>query len=315
MASSAALSRPWRISFDRPDQIKAGLIGIAFIALFWELLDFVPPSYGLLVWTWLNQSDWSHGPIIPLFSAYLVYVKWDAIRATPVRYGWVGLPILFGSLMLYFGSLVGFVNFGYAKYVAMMGALLGVIIAVCGLPVMRHAWAPWLYLMFAIPLPQRIYFELTNPLRRIAAEVAVTVLSLIPSLEIERVGSNIFAIYQNVQHQLGVADACSGMRSTITLCALGVAVAFIFERPWWQRLVMIASCLPIAVACNFLRVLITCWLHIFVDERYATGMYHTMLGLVMLGLAFGLFSLLSWALTQLVVEEEDDSEAAPGSAS
>ena len=277
MADATHNQTVWRLSFDNASRVKAGLMAAAFVALFWELLDFVPPSLGKLVYTWTTSSDWSHGPIIPLFSAYLVYMKWDEIRRCRIKQTWVGLVILIAGLLFYAYALFGR-SFGYFQPLAMMVCLLGVIIFLCGLPVMRYAWVPWLYLMFAIPLPQRIHFELTNPLRQLAASVAVSVMSLMRDLQIERNGSTINAVYNGETFGIGVADACSGMRSTITLCALGVALAFISDRPWWQRLIMLASCLPIAIFCNFIRVLITTWTYIFVDEQYAQGTYHTLLG-------------------------------------
>lgn len=100
------------------------------------------------------------------------------------------------------------------------------------------------------------------------------------------------------------------MRSTVTLCALGVAVAFMSDRPRWQRIVLVLSCVPIATFCNFIRVTVTCWLHVFVDPKYASGQYHMMLGLIVILLAFGIFSGLGWVLNQLVVEEPDTDEAA-----
>jgi exosortase len=174
---------------------------------------------------------------------------------------------------------------------------------------------PWLYLQFAIPLPKNIYFALTDPLRRMSATVAVGVLSLVPGLSIQRVGSKIhYTYFSGGQAQAGgidVADACSGMRSTITLCALGVAVAYMSERPWWQRVIMVLACVPIATLCNFIRVTTTCSLHIFVDPKYAEGTYHTVLGLVLLLVAFGIFSGLGWVLSNLVVEERGEPDAAP----
>jgi exosortase len=192
----------------------------------------------------------------------------------------------------------------------MLICLLGVIIFLCGLPALRYLWLPWLYLFFAIPLPKRTYFQVTNPLRELAARVATAVLRLVPDLDINRSGSIIEYLYKQTTGQIGVADACSGMRSTITLCALGVAVTFMSERAWWQRLIMIAACVPIAVFCNTIRVTVTCALHIFIDPKYATGMYHMMLGLIMLLIAFGIFSGLGWLLNNFFVEDEESETAA-----
>jgi exosortase len=295
--------------FDLPARIRAGLIAAAFVAVFWELLDFIPPDYGTLVYFWIYESDWSHGPLIPLFSAYLVYLKWEQVRRCPVRHAWIGLWIIVAGLLLYLWVSSGFLMFAYFKPLAMMVTLFGVIVLLCGWPVMRYVWLPWLYLFFAIPLPSRLYFSLTDPLRRMAATVAATVLDSLPGLELEvhRVGSNLEYRYLGSSGVIGVADACSGMRSTVTLCAVGVAVAFMSERPTWQRIVLVLSCVPIATFCNFIRVTVTCWLHVFVDPKYASGQYHMMLGMVVIGLAFGIFSALGWVLSRLVTEEPDSS--------
>jgi exosortase len=156
-----------------------------------------------------------------------------------------------------------------------------------------------------------VYFRLTDPLRRVAAEVATGVLGLFGNLHIEKVGSTIEYLYQGQTGRLGVADACSGMRSTITLCALGVAVTFISDRPWWQRVIMVAACIPIAIFSNFIRVTATCLLHIFVDPKYAQGEFHTALGLVTLLIAFGIFGALGWLLNNLTVEAPPETEESP----
>lgn len=306
-AQPAPISAQQRISFDRPAQIQAAIIGAAFVAVFWNLLDFIPPLGGL-VHAWVHQADWSHGPLIPLFSAYLVYLSWDELRRRPVRWAWIGLPIMLAGLLMYVMVLSGQLPFAYAKPFGMMITLLGVIIMLCGLVAMRYLWLPWLYLFFAIPLPSRIYFELTDPLRRMAATVASTVLSALPGLHIARLGSNLEFVYQGNSGVIGVADACSGMRSTVTLCALGVAVACMSERPLWHRIVLVLSCVPIATFCNFIRVTVTCWLYIYVDPKYASGQYHMMLGLLVILLAFGIFSALGWLLSHLFVEEEVDED-------
>lgn len=293
------------ISFDRAGQLKAGLIGALFVATFWTMLGFVPP-FGSLVHAWVNQSDWSHGPLIPLFSAYLVYVKWDEIRRCRVTGAWLGMVVMCLGLAVYVWSLSGTLPFGYARDLSMMATLLGIIILLCGLRALYYLWLPWAYLFFAIPLPQRIYFSLTDPLRRMAASVATAVVGLYPGLHIERVGSVIEYVYNGVSGQLGIVDACSGMRSTITLCAIGVAVACMSERPLWHRLVLVAACVPIATFCNFIRVTITAYLYIFVNPEYATGQYHMMLGLAVILLAFGVFSGVGWMLSNLVVEVEGD---------
>lgn len=302
--SSAVLNPPaQRITFDDAAKVRVALLVLAFAAVFYnELIN--------LFYEWSTSSDWSHGPIIPLFSIYLIYSRWSRVRKCEVRHNWVGAVLLIGGLLWHQVS-IWFYPIGYFKHVAMLVCVLGLFIWQCGLlVVLRHGWVPWLYLFFAIPLPRGVYFALTDPLRQIAAVVATGVLSLFPELHIERIGSTIEYFYNGQQGNLGVADACSGMRSTITLCALGVAIAFISDRPVWQRAVLVAICVPIAVFSNFIRVTVTCILHIFVDPEYASGNYHMALGLVTLGIAFAIFSGLAWLLNNLVVPAEDEPDAA-----
>lgn len=304
------------LSFGRADQWRAGVIVALFIAVFWELLDFIPDQLGSavgmgrLVHAWATESDWSHGPLIPLFSAYLVYIHWDKLKRIRVRGALLGLPLILAGLTVYCLTLFGPsgpVPFGYAKPMSMMLTLLGIIVFLCGLPAMAYLWLPWLYLFFAIPLPKRIYFEITTPLRSMVAWVATKLLSFVPDLYLRHQAAVIQYDYHGHYGQIGVVDACSGMRSLIALCAIGVAVAFMTPRPVWQRLLLVGSCVPIAIFCNFVRVTTTCVLHIFVDPKYAEGAYHTALGLGTLGLGFALFSGLGWVLNHLVIEV-DDSE-------
>jgi exosortase len=306
MAVASNSSPPdWSIGFDRRSQIKAAVVAVAFVAVFWKLLAMLPGAgLGEVVFRWVHESDWSHGPIIPLFSAYLVYMRWDQIKRCPIKHAWVGLAFMLFGLAMYYASLWDLLGFGYARPVGMMICLLGVIILLCGLPVMRYAWLPWLYLFFALPIPHSLYFKMTDPLQRLAAQVTCGVLGLLPGLDIERLGTMIHATYRGQVHALSVSDACSGMRSTMVLCALGTAVAFVSWRPTWQRVILVASCIPIATFCNFIRVTVTCCLHVYVDPKYAGGTYHTALGLVVIMLATTMFLGLGWVLNHLFVTEE-----------
>lgn len=304
MLTATASNPTWTLEFGTRQRIRAVLLVAAFVAAFQGVFE-------ALWYEWTHSADWSHGPIIPLFSIYLVYVNWERVRRVPPAGNGIGLVLMIGSLVLYQVCL-WLLPFGYLRPLSMLLCLLGMIIYLFGVGILRYALVPWLYLFFAVPLPKGAYFALTDPLRRLAATVTTAVLKLMPDLSIERVGSTIEYYHSGRSGQLGVADACSGMRSTITLCALGVAVAFLAPRPAWQRFVMIIACVPIAVFSNFIRVTVTSLLHIYVNPKYAEGTYHTMLGLVTLGIAFVLFQGLGWLLNNLFVAvpvDERDEEA------
>ncbi|RME41361.1 MAG: exosortase/archaeosortase family protein, partial [Planctomycetota bacterium] len=177
-----------------------------------------------------------------------------------------------------------------------------------GWPVMRIAWFPIAFLVLAIPLPYTIYVGITMSLQRIAASISAAVLPLvIPGLHTEAQAVVIdYVLPGMAPGQLNVEEACSGMRSTMAFVALGVAVAYVYDRPFWQRLILVLSCVPIAIACNAIRVTITGILHIRGYEELARGTAHQILGLLMFGVALGLFSLLSYVLAHLWVEVPEE---------
>lgn len=304
MSTTPAAPAIERLEPSRWLPLQAAVLTAAFAAVFYVVLRG-------LVYQWSDSANWSHGFIIPLFSIYLVYLKWDRLRGTPIRFAWLGVPVMLAGIGAYFYFAWVF-PMTYGQRLAMLLTLLGVLVTLCGVLAMRWLWLPWAFLLFAIPLPQGIYFELTDPLRQMAAKVATALLNLMPGLEIETIGSTIHYYYRGHSGALGVADACSGMRSAMALAALGVAVAWMVDRPWWHRLIMVAMCVPIAIFANFIRVTVTCLLHIFVDPTYATGAYHIGLGLATLLIAFAIFSGLGWLLEHLFVEEPEagDSDTA-----
>jgi exosortase len=312
MSAAVSANPTWRIEFTPAARVKGALITLAFLAVFYNVVIEQAQKW------WFQAADWGHGWVIPLFSVYLLNSNWEKIRTSPIRSTGVGLVLLLLGLALYNLTLWQAIPYGFVRPISMMITLLGIIVWLCGLPVLRYALVPWAYLFFAIPLPQDIYFQLTNPLAQLAGWVAVHVLhTLDVNLDIQMIGTTIQYSLRGIPGSpIQVADACAGMRATITLCALGVAIAYVSERPAWQRIVLVAACAPIAILSNLVRVVVTCFLHMYVDPKYAQGTWHTMLGLGTLMLAFLCFMLLSWVLSNLLVTHDTAGEGgAPASSS
>jgi exosortase len=174
-----------------------------------------------------------------------------------------------------------------------------------GWRLVKHTWLPIAFLVFAVPLPQRFYNALTIPMRQWAATVASGLLNLVPDLEATAKGVVIDVFYrgQVLEPALDVAEACSGMRLLLAFLALGVAMAYLHARPLWQRIVLLASTVPTAILCNILRVTVTGFIYILIHPKYAQGIYHDMLGMAMLPLAFGLYGLLALFMSNLFIDE------------
>src|SRR5687767_3192015 len=125
-----------------------------------------------LIWVWSNNPDWSHGFIIPLFSAYYLYLQRHRIpyhlttRQWPARLA--GAGVLTFAFLLYAASTLAYPQ-EYVKTISLVITILGVVLMVFGWPIARWSWFGVAFLLFAMPVPQRFYEQMTMPLREIAA--------------------------------------------------------------------------------------------------------------------------------------------------
>ena len=287
--------------------IKIAIVGV----LIWW---FYQNEISGIVMRWLRDSSWSHGFLIPLFSLYFLNQNKDDIITLKDEFkpSWLaGLPALvFLLFILYPVNYVG-LKFMYGRPLIMIATMGATVLFLGGWKLLKYTWLPVAYLFFAVPLPDGIYFRLTNPMRAWAAQVSGFVLGLVPGVE-ATVRGVIIDITHNgkpIESALNVADACSGMRLLMAFVALGVAMAYLHWRPIWQRLVLLSSTIPIAIFCNFVRVTITGFIYVLGNPEYAKGIYHDMLGMLMLPLAFGMYGGLAWLMTNLFVDEDEDSDA------
>jgi exosortase len=282
--------------------MKLLLVQLAILAIllawhYWHVLD-------RLVWLWRTKGDWSHGFIIPLFSLYYLYLRRDriplALAGSSRLSRWAGAMLLTAAFVLYVRST--FVQQEYPKAISLVLTVFGVALMVAGWPMTRWAWFAIAFLLFALPVPDRLYEQLTMPLREVAARISAAILSVLPGMLAEPQGTLVEYIYKGRSGTLDVERACSGMRLLVTMSALGVAMAFLNERPLWQRMIVILACVPIAIFCNIVRVTTTGFLFVFGREDLASGAPHMLLGLGMLLVAFALYSAMNYVLGHLFVD-------------
>jgi exosortase len=284
---------------------RAGILAVLFVLVYHQTIRT------LLFQKWMTDGNWSHGFLIPVFSLYFLSIRREelarSVRAE-ARPSYLGAVVLAASLALYLLS-AWWLRMGYPQALSIVGAIFGLTLLFGGSKVMRIAWFPILFLVLAIPLPDSLYREITMPLRQLASYLAALVLPiLVPGLHAEAQAVVIdYVMPGKPPGLLNVEDACSGMRSTMAFVTLGVAIAYLGDRPAWQRVVMVLFCVPIALVCNTIRVVITGWLHVTGHEEWARGTPHQLLGMAMFGVALGLYLLLGVVLQHLFVEVEEAS--------
>lgn len=287
---------------------KCLVVGVLYVILFRE-------EVARLLDSWSSASG-SHGLLIPAFSLYFVYQDRHRLRQTLGRPSYWGGLVLLASVLLYVYFF--YVGIYYPRQVMMLMFLAGVVLLLGGWPILKVVWLPVVFLIFALPLPARLYYNITMPMRELASTVAAGVLNALPGISCEAMGVVISGAqrvagagvtgFGTDPFSLNVAEACSGMRLLLAFVALGVAMAYLEYRPILHRLILLFSTIPIAVFCNMLRVLLTGLIHIYIGAQYATGMLHTMLGMVMLAVAFGLYGLLAWIMSRIFLAEEEEGE-------
>ncbi len=277
--------------------VKVLVIGGLLWYLFREEMDGI-------VHRWVSDPSWSHGFLIPLFSLYFLNQHKKEILRLETRPNYIGLVCMIFCIIFYPLNIVQF-KVAYAGPLTVVAMLGTIVLFLGGWRLVKYAWLPVLYLIFAIPLPGRLYRSITIPMRQFAAQIAAILLNLVPDLEATVNGVVIDVVYKGVRMEPGldVAEACSGMRLLMAFLALGVAMAYLHDRPVWQRIVLLASTIPIAVLCNVVRVTVTGFIYILWDPGYAQGIYHDMLGMAMLPLAFGFYGFLAWFMSNLFEAE------------
>jgi exosortase len=190
----------------------------------------------------------------------------------------------------------------------MVGVLFGLVLYLGGPRVMRVAWLPILFLIFALPIPELLYARFSLPLQNIAAKGAVVIVQLL-GVDISSNASSLHLSSQSgVPRDLTVAEACSGMRLLMAFLALGVATAYLDYKPLWQRVILVGAAIPIAVFCNTLRVSITCWMYYIDKAELGQDFMHYFTGVLMLIPALGMLWVLSWLLKLTLVDVEEDEE-------
>ncbi len=240
---------------------------------------------------WYNDPNNSHGFLVPLISAYLLWEKREDIKEADIVPSNFGIIVLlFGILLLIVGNIAAEL---FTMRFSMIVVMAGLIIFLAGFTLFRVVLLPLGYLILMIPIPYILYNAVAFPLKLFAAKSAVAFLRLI-EIPVYRDG-NIIALAQTT---LEVADACSGIRSLMSLIALGIALSFFTQRGWPRRILLVVFAVPVAIFVNVMRVIITGILAHYYGEKAATGFFHEFSGFVMFAVAMGMLIALSLALSR-----------------
>ncbi len=220
---------------------RTGLMALVWLALYHDVLR-------RLIDDWRVDENYSHGFLIPLISAYAIWSRRHQLLITPrePRILTGGIMMIVAVLMLIAGVLGAEL---YITRISMALSLVALVLYFLGTAWLRQLIFPIGLLLLAIPIPTIIFNQIALPLQLIASDFATRVIKIFgtPAL---REGN----VIELAQMKLQVVEACSGIRSLVSLMTLAVVYAYFTETRWWRRLTLLASVIPIAIIANALRV-------------------------------------------------------------
>ncbi|BBO88543.1 exosortase A [Desulfosarcina ovata] len=253
------------------------MIRFIFLLVLWLLAFY--PVYPEMVSTWLNHSDNSHGILVPFVSLYFIWNHREAIIDLHKRESIWGLLLLIFSLVLYLISYAGGV--AVAARAMIVFSLIGLVLYNWGGDVTRKLLFPMLFLLFMVPIPVSLIGLISLPLQHVATDIAAFVIRL-TSIPVHQEGNMLYF----VQTQLEVAEACSGLRSIVSLLMLGSIFIYLSHFSPTAKIIFLLSTIPLAMFANIVRVTGTGILAHFYGSAVARGFLHDFSGMVVF--VFGL---------------------------
>ncbi len=266
-------------------------------------------SFGFLYWStipgvvmdWYNDENYSHGFLIPFISGYMLWQQKEAVKNSRVSPSYTGIFVLTLGLVMY---LVGYLSGeSFTMRVSMLFVLAGAILFAYGAPLFRTISFPFAYLIFMIPLPYLIYDSIAFPLKLFVSRISVDALSSLGVLVVR--DGNIIHL---TDITLEVADACSGIRSIVSLLALSTALAYLTQNGWIKRSVLILLAIPIAIVVNAIRVIGTGILADKYGAKAAEGFFHEFAGIMIFGVAIVLLFLSAVILGKINAGRKDNTK-------
>ena len=265
-------------------------------ALLWSFW----PVIASLMRDWKNDPNYSIGQLVPFAALYLLWQEREALRRDGGSPCWWGLALLLpAAAARLFGLLFLFES---AERYALVLTIAGLTLLVAGrIAFWRVRWI-LLFLLLMVPLPGRIHNLISGPLQTYATVSTVFVLELAGAV-VSRDG-NVMVL--NDDTPLAVAEACSGLRMLTAFIVVAVVLAYIANRPRWQKTILVVSSVPVAIVCNVARLAVTAVLYMTTSSATAESFFHDFYGVSMMPLAILILVGELWLLNKLVLPEKEE---------
>jgi len=253
------------------------------------------PTLRVFADKWLNDPQYSHGLLVPFFSAYLIWRAWKAepraLKPLPVI-GCALLVALFAAR-----AAAGAILFYQLDAAALLLSLFAVVLACGGVPLLKLTLPALLFLGFMVPLPYELERNVGAGLKTVATMSSTF---LLQTLGLPAIRDGNLILIDEVR--IGVVDACSGLKMLVTFAAFSVAAALLMNRSRFEKLMLLLGIVPIAIVSNVIRVTATGVVYTTTAHAGTREFVHDGFGYAMMLIGMALLGLELWVLKKLVIE-------------
>jgi exosortase len=271
---SPALETPVKAEFAYGKLVFFGLL----------ILLCYAPILKALAGDWAANDDMGHGFFVPVVAGYIIWQQKDELKTIPAQTSWWGLPVVLFGAAQSIAATLGVELF--LSRTALIVTLVGAVWMLGGTALLKKLAFPLFLLVFMVPIPALIFNSITFPLQILATQLAYGALTLL-GIPVLRRGN----VLELPSQTLSVVEACSGIRSLLSLTFLALAYGYFFEKRRWLRLVLFLATVPIAILANGGRVTVTGILS-QIKPDLAVGFFHESTGWVIFMIALGILVLL-----------------------
>jgi exosortase len=256
---------------------KRSVAAIAIVAV--AGLALYLPVLSALVRQWASDDNYSHGFFIVPLALFFAWERRPALARAEIRPRVAGLAIVVASLAVFLAGRLGAELF--LTRVSFIGVIAGTVVYMLGWRHLRILAFPIAFLFLMIPLPAIVFNQIAFPLQLLASRAGELALSA-AGIPVLREGN----VLELASTKLEVVEACSGIRSLVSLLTLGIVLGYFRERRRWGRVLLAAATIPIAILANAARVAGTGFAAEWIGPQAAEGFFHTFSGWLMFVLAF-----------------------------
>ena len=284
----------WRVEFDRslpsgdmsrpaaaPSLTLRSRDALAFGAALLAIALLYAGVVSGLVSDWASDDNYSHGFLVAPIAAYFAWERRHRLAAAVRRPSALGLVVVLGSLATLVAGILGAELF--LSRVSLLGVVTGAVLFVLGWNHLRILAFPLAFLLLMVPIPAIIFNQIAFPLQLLASQFGQSALVLC-AVPVLREG-NVLVLANT---SLEVAEACSGIRSLISLLTLGIVYGYFTDSRTWVRVVIALSTIPVAIVSNGLRVAGTGLAAAYIGPEAADGFFHTFSGWLVFIVAFAM---------------------------